>query len=671
MTKFLSELNPPQRRAVTVTEGPVLILAGAGSGKTRVITRRIAHLIAGAFATPQEILAVTFTNKAAEEMRERVADLVGTTAARDISISTFHAYCLRVLRRDIEQLGYRKNFTIYTESDARAVLRRVTDELGDRQARFSPALFHNAISLRKNAGETPESLKKRPLQTETDEKYEARLGDVYERYQSALRAANSLDFDDLLLHTLQLWRTHPEALARACSQFRYIMVDEYQDTNRLQYELLSLLCAEHRNLCVVGDDDQSIYGWRGAQARNILDFEKDFPEATIITLEENYRSTTTILDAANAVIAGNTARRPKKLWSKMGKGRVLDWFVVGDEEDEAREAASWLQHIMRHTGARYGDFAVLYRSNIQSRPFELAFRQAGIPYVVIGGQDFFERAEVKDIISYLKVMANPRDEAALLRIVNMPRRGIGDVLLHQAHDVCRAERCTVSKALWRLLERGAITGRSAQGVRTFLGLLQTYRKRFRAANASLRSIAQELVVAIDYAGEIERMSKNREQAMMRQDNVEMVLQAIEQYEKETDRPSLSDFLDRTHLDNDGLNDKKQRDITHMTRLMTIHSAKGLEFPFVFIVGLVDGLLPHEQSVKEGNLEEERRLFYVALTRGRRHVTLFETLTRLRNGRERTCKTSRFLLEIPEALRRQHVRAAPEIMTNNDFRSPQR
>ncbi len=669
MSSFLSTLNEPQRCAVAATGGPVLVLAGAGSGKTRVITRRIAHLIASKCAAPEQVLAVTFTNKAAEEMRARVAELVGATAAQTITISTFHAYCLGVLRRDIEYLGYRKNFTIYTESDARALLRRVTDELGERRDRFSPALFHSAISLRKNAGETPESLKKRPLRTATEEKYETRLGDVYERYQSALRAANSLDFDDLLLHTLHLWRAHPEALARARGQFQYIMVDEYQDTNRLQYELLTLLSAEHRNLCVVGDDDQSIYGWRGAQARNILDFEKDYPEATIITLEQNYRSTTTILDAANAVIQKNTARRPKKLWSALGKGRALDWFVVADEEAEAREATSWLQHVMRRTGAGYGDFAVLYRSNIQSRPFELAFRQAGIPYVVIGGQDFFERAEVKDIISYLKVMANPRDEAALLRIVNMPRRGIGDGLLHQAHDLCRAERCSVGKALWLLLERGAISGRSAHGVRAFLRLLTTYRKRFREPGAPLRATTQELIGAIHYADEIDRMSKSREQAMMRLENVELVLQAIEQYENEFVRPSLSGFLDQTHLDSNSAGDSKQRDTGAAARLMTIHSAKGLEFPFVFIVGLEDGLLPHEQSAKEGNLEEERRLFYVALTRGRRHVSLFECLSRTRNGRERPCKTSRFLAEIPETLVKKHIRAAPEMMAHSAPKSP--
>ncbi len=661
MDGLLSGLNPAQRRAVETTEGPVLVLAGAGSGKTRVITRRIAWLIARELARPSEILAVTFTNKAAAEMRERVAELTGSAFAKEIVISTFHAFCLSVLRRDIERLGYRKNFTIYSESDARALLRRVTDELSDRQARFSPAIFHSAISLRKNAGETPETLRARPLRNATEEKYEARLGDVYERYQSGLRAANSLDFDDLLLCTLQLWRRHPEAIAEARARFRYVLVDEYQDTNRLQYELLTLLTEEHHNLCVVGDDDQSIYGWRGAEARHILNFEKDFPEATIITLDQNYRSTETILKAANSVIANNSTRRHKQLWSSLGKGRALEWFVTANEEAEAREAARWIRHIMRRTGARYGDFAVLYRSNMQSRPFELAFRQAGIPYVVIGGQDFFERAEVKDVVSYLKICANPRDESAFLRVVNMPRRGIGDAVLHQAHDICRLERCSLGKALAKMIEHGSAPMRSAQGIREFLALLQRFRARFKRPDAPLRKIVEELIIAIDYAGELERMSKNREQAMARLDNIEVVLQAVEQYEKEAQTPSLSGFLDQTHLDADPIRERKENNGNTKARLMTIHSAKGLEFPFVFIVGVEEGLLPHEQSVKEGNLEEERRLFYVALTRGRRHVSLFEALSRTRNGRECPRKTSPFVKEIPADLLKRRVCAVSDGM----------
>lgn len=661
MEGLLAGLNDAQRRAVETTEGPMLVLAGAGSGKTRVITRRIAYLICAGRAQPCEIMAVTFTNKAAAEMRERVGQLVGASRAREIVISTFHAFCLSVLRRDIDRLGYRKNFTIYSEGDARALLRRVTDELGGRSDRYSPALFYSAISLRKNAGETPETLRARPLRTATDEKYASRLGDVYERYQSGLRAANSLDFDDLLLYTLHLWRGHPDALAVLRSRFRYVMVDEYQDTNRLQYELLALLTEERRNLCVVGDDDQSIYGWRGAEARHILNFQKDYPETTLITLDRNYRSTDTILKAANSVIQHNGARHAKRLWSTLGKGRAIDWFVTADETAEAGEAARWLRHIMRRTGARYGDFAVLYRSNVQSRPFEMAFRQSGIPYVVVGGQDFFERAEVKDIVAYLKILANPRDEAAFLRVVNMPRRGIGDAVLHQVHDICRAEHCSLGNALSRMLERGSVTARSARGIREFLGLLQQYRRRFKHPGASLRKTTEELVIAIDYAGEIDRMSKNREQAAARMDNVEVVLQAIAQYEGAAAKPSLAGFLDQTHLDSEPLRDRDANHETGKTRLMTIHSAKGLEFPFVFIVGVEAGLLPHEQSVKEGNLEEERRLFYVALTRARRHVSLFEALSRSYNGRERPCTTSPFILEIPPELLKKRVRAAREMM----------
>ncbi|HOF39956.1 MAG TPA: UvrD-helicase domain-containing protein, partial [Candidatus Hydrogenedentes bacterium] len=433
MNAFLAGLNPAQREAVTHTEGPVLILAGAGSGKTRVITQRIAHILARGIAQPGEILAVTFTNKAAGEMRERVAALTGAQAARDLVISTFHSFCLRVLRAEITHLGYRKDFTISSEGDARTMVRRLLDNLDGVRETFDPDSFLEQIGWVKNSGlfEVPENQPEGD--TDTARKYATWLPAVFEKYQSALRAANTLDFDDLLLLTLRLWREHPRILARYQKRLRYVMVDEYQDTNPLQYELLRLLASAHRNLCVVGDDDQSIYGWRGADIQNILSFEKDYPDARIVTLEQNYRSTQTILSAANAVIANNRARREKRLWSELGAGRPLDWFVTADEEHEAKMIVSWIQHIRDRTRAKYTDFAVLYRSNLQSRPIEIAMRQAKIPYVVVGGQDFFERTEVKDIIAYLRAVVNPRDEAAFLRIANMPRRGIGDATLHQVH----------------------------------------------------------------------------------------------------------------------------------------------------------------------------------------------------------------------------------------------
>jgi len=659
---YLEGLNARQRKAVLRTEGPVLVLAGAGSGKTRVITQRIAHLLDTGVAGPDEILAVTFTNKAAEEMRDRVAKVVGRDRAARIAISTFHAFCVRVLREHADHLGYRRTFTIATESDGRILLRRVLEDV-ERGEAFSPALFQAAISLQKNAGETPERGRPKAKRkgAETDAKYGRHLPDVFERYQSALRAANSLDFDDLLLCTLRLWREHPRILAACQQRFRYILVDEYQDTNRVQYELLRLLAAKHRNLCVVGDDDQSIYGWRGADTRNLIEFERAFPDATVVTLDQNYRSTETILEAANAVIRRNAKRREKRLWSNLGKGRPIDWIVTGDDEDEARQAVAWLEHIRSRTNAPYASFAILYRSNVQSRPFELALRQAGVPYVVIGGQEFFDRAEVKDIVSYLKVIANPRDEAAFLRIVNMPRRGIGDTTLHALHELCRRERLSFGKGIAEMLKRELAPQQAKEGLRRFLGILQHFRARFREGPGGLRERAEELVDAIGYCKEIDRSCRNRDQAESRRMNVEYVLRAIGDYESRADRPTLAGFLDESSLTSDadrmGREDRRRQGVT----LMTIHSAKGLEFPFVFIAGLEEGLLPHEKSLNDDALDEERRLFYVALTRARRHVTLFEALSRVRNGRDRLCKSSRFLADIPEGLVRKHVRAARDMV----------
>jgi len=668
-TAHLHGLNPRQREAVLQTEGPVLVLAGAGSGKTRVITQRIAHLLASGRGAPASILAVTFTNKAADEMRERVAKVVGQERAARITIATFHSFCVRVLREHADQVGYRRTFTIATESDGRILLRRVLED-ADRGETFSPALFQAAISLHKNSGTAlgkarPKAKQKVPA---TQEKYRQHLPDVFERYQSALRAANSLDFDDLLLMTLQLWREHPRILAAYQQRFHYVMVDEYQDTNRVQYELLRLLVEKHRNLFVVGDDDQSIYGWRGADVRNLLEFERDFPEATIVTLDQNYRSTVTILNAANAVIRHNVKRREKQLWSNLGEGRPIDWIVTGNEEDEARRSAAWLGHIRSRTKAPYASFAVLYRSNLQSRPFEVAFRQAGIPYVVVGGQEFFERAEVKDIVSYLKVAANPHDEAAFLRVVNMPRRGVGDATLHALHDLCRRERLSFGNGIAALLKRGLAPPQAQEGLRQFLGLVQHFRARFREGGG-LRAIAEELVEATGYCAEIGRTCGNREQADNRRMNIDYVLQAIGDYEARADRPTLAGFLDESSLNSDAdrlsREDRKRQGVT----LMTIHSAKGLEFPFVFIVGVEEGLLPHDKSLNENTLDEERRLFYVALTRARRHVTLFEALSRSRHGKVRPCKTSRFLQDIPEELIRKRVFAVRDAATASAASEP--
>lgn len=661
---FADGLNPRQREAVLTTEGPVLVLAGAGSGKTRVITRRIAHILANRLATPEEVLAVTFTNKAAGEMRERVGELVGKDTAKQVCISTFHSFCLKVLREHIEQLGYRKNFSIAGEGDVRTLLRRVVDDLNEKDKRYSPGEFQAAISLFKNTRPEKEAPTPGPVEKESEEKYAENLPHVIAAYQSALQAANSVDFDDLLLLTLKLWRDFP-AVHRACQQmFRYVMVDEYQDTNRVQYDLVRMLVEEHRNLCVVGDDDQSIYRWRGADPRMILDFDRHFPGAHVITLDQNYRSTNSILRAANGVIKNNQSRREKQLWSELGDGRAIDHYLVANEEAEAAEAVSRLQYIHAKSGAKYSDFALLYRSNLQSKPLELAFRTAGIPYVVVGGQDFFERAEVRDVVSYLKIIANPRDEAAFLRVVNMPRRGIGDTTLHAVHALCRTEKLSLGKAMAEALKRGDTPAQAKDGIRRFLDLLTRFRERFKKGDGTLRGIVEDLVLEIDYRGELERTAKNREHAHNRWLNVESVIDAIGAYEATTEKPSLLDFLDKTHLNtDDAAFSKKERRATGVT-LMTIHSAKGLEFPFVFIMGCEQGLLPHGKSMLEGGLEEERRLFYVALTRGKRYVALFEALLRKRGENERPTETSQFLREIPDELLKTQARASRDMLAQH-------
>ena len=663
VTDFLDGLNPQQRSAAMTTEGPVLVLAGAGSGKTRVITRRIAHILANRLAEPSQILAVTFTNKAAEEMRGRVGELIGKEAAKQVCISTFHSYCLRVLRLHIEHIGYRRNFTIAGEGDVRTLLRRVVDDLNRQDKRYDPNEFQSAISLFKNTQPERSAPKPGPVENETQEKYDESLPVVIEAYQSALRAANSVDFDDLMLLTLKLWRDFPAVLKACQDEFRYVMVDEYQDTNKVQYDLVRALVEEHRNVCVVGDDDQSIYRWRGADPRIILDFDKHYPGATVVTLDQNYRSTNTILRAANAVIRNNSSRHDKSLWSELGEGRPLDHFVVVDDEAEALEAVTRLKHIHAKSGMKYSDFAILYRSNLQSRPLELAFRLAEIPYVVVGGQDFFERAEVRDVISYLKIIANPRDEPAFLRVVNMPRRGIGDSTLHTVHELCRTERLSLGKAMAEALKRGDTPPQAKEGIRKFLDLLTRFRERFKQPGATLQGLVEDLVIDINYRAALDSAAKNPEQAHNRWLNVEAVIEAIGAYEASAENPSLTEFLDKTHLNSDDRFSKQKRRATGVT-LMTIHSAKGLEFPFVFIMGCEDGLIPHGKSAAEGGLEEERRLFYVALTRGKRYVALFEALLRKRGDNERPTEPSRFLKEIPPELLKVQLRASRDMIAQH-------
>jgi superfamily I DNA/RNA helicase len=660
-----NKLNPEQQAAVMHVDGPLVVLAGAGSGKTRVITQRIAQLLRDGHAKPSQILALTFTNKAANEMRDRVSGIIGKDAADKVFLGTFHSFCLRVLRREIERIGYRKNFSVSSESDVRTILRRVLDDMDGVKDAFSPKIFLERIGTIKNSGDSsegPEQEEEKDSDTETEAKYRKWMPAIYEKYQSALRAANTLDFDDLLVKTVELWRKHPEVLTRYQNRFRYILVDEYQDTNAVQYRLIRALAGERANLFVVGDDDQSIYGWRGADIRNILDFESDYPSAKIVKLEQNYRSTQTILNAANAVIGRNKQRRPKKLWSALGEGRAIDHIVTADSESEADTSVEWLQHILQKSGGSFGDFAVLYRSNIQSRSFEIAFRRAGIPYVVRGGQDFFDRAEVRDILAYLRVIANPADEAAVLRVVNVPRRGVGDAALHHIHDVCREESVSFAKAMRLARDRGTLSTRAAQGIGEFLDLTSMYRSQFESGSRAIPDLVQGLIEASGYKAELRRLAKTPGQWIQRSENLDAVTMAAEQYCESTRKPTLTEFLDQCSLeppDNPRRTDNRDE---RSATLMTIHSAKGLEFPFVFIAGVEEGLMPHDKNVLGPGLEEERRLFYVALTRARRHVTLFEAIERDRHGRPRPTTTSRFLAELPEGsvnIRHRATRPEPE------------
>ena len=645
--EYLAGLNPKQRLAVLHTAGPLLVVAGAGSGKTSVVTRRIARLIAEGQATPSEILAVTFTNKAANEMRDRVANLIGERQASGATLSTFHSFCLGVLRQHIEALGYRKNFTISGEGEMQTLVRRVLGDLDGIHESFSPSLFREHISLLKGGSHTLDSLTPDKAEDATQKKYRTWLPEVYERYESALRAANSLDFDDLLRLTVQLLSEKAEVLYHYQTRFQFVMVDEYQDTNPVQLALVKALVEPHHNICVVGDDDQSIYGWRGADVRNILTFEKQFPDATIITLDQNYRSTEVILSAANGVISNNRNRRSKKMWCQNGPGREIDWITCEDDDHEAKTVVERIHHVRQKTGAQDSDFAVLYRSNTQSRPLEMALRQAGIPYVVYGGQEFYDRAEVRDIVCYLKVLANPRDEPAFLRVVNMPRRGIGDATLHAIHDICREQKLSFGNAMAEGLKSGKLHGPAADGVREFLGLMSHFRQQMRGGGLARHT--RELVRRIGYREELERTSKSPEQAALRWENVDAVIRSLEQYETSAPAPTLTGFLDESSLNTDTDRRSKNNRRDNAVSLMTIHSAKGLEFPFVFIVGVEEGLIPHGKSLRDDALEEERRLFYVALTRAKRHVTLFEALRRAKHGKERDTATSRFLKEIPPQL----------------------
>ena len=648
--KLLKSLNDVQREAVQHVNGPLLILSGAGSGKTRVITHRIAYLIKHHDVSPFHILAVTFTNKAANEMKERLDTLVEGSVSRDLWVSTFHSTCARILRRDIEKLSepaetegvspskkraYSRDFTIFDTGEQATLVKDVLRQLNYSDKQYNPRAILSLISRAKN-----ESISPAEYQKIADGYFESIVAEVYPLYQDALRLNNSLDFDDLLLFTVELLDKKPEVRQFYQNKFEYILVDEYQDTNRCQYELVRLLAGTKQNICVVGDDDQSIYAFRGADIRNILDFEEDYPNTRVLRLEQNYRSTQNILDAAWNVVQNNKARKPKKLWTEQENGEQITCYEAMDESDEAGYVGTQIED-WHADGVDYKDFAIFYRTNAQSRIFEEAFRAANIPYQIVGGVGFYDRMEIKDLLAYLRVMCNPNDSMSLRRIINVPSRGIGATTLERLIDFAAGEDITLFEAVQRVEEITAINRGIQSKVKRFATIFDEFDATALPADA------------LDYVLKVTGYLKNLEaqqtiEAQNRVENIEELISAVNQYEDDEPEPSLSDYLENVALIADI--DTMDTDSTDLVTLMTLHSAKGLEFPFVFIVGMEEGYLPHQRSMDtEAALEEERRLCYVGITRAMEQIYLLHARSR-RTFRDVEYRTpSRFISEVPEHL----------------------
>jgi DNA helicase II / ATP-dependent DNA helicase PcrA len=641
----LAQLNPEQREAVEHVDGPLLILAGAGSGKTRVIVHRIAHLIGEKHARPGEILAVTFTNKAAEEMRTRVERLLGGEC-RDIWLSTFHALCARLLRRDAPAIGLPREFVIYDSADQIAAVKQVMRELQIDEAYVQPRAALSRISSSKNRMESAETLLARKGNPR-----EEQIGRIYARYQQVLASNGALDFDDLLLRSVDLLKS--EAGKRYAGKFRYVMVDEYQDTNRPQYLLIRLLAAAHQNICVVGDPDQSIYQWRGADLKNILDFEEDFPDTTVVRLERNYRSTQVILDAASAVISRNLLRKEKRLWTERQGGDRITYLRAADELEEADFIARNARIAVREdSDAR---MAVLYRINAQSRVIEDALRREGVSYRIFGGVRFYERKEVKDALAYLKLMLNPDNDVSFRRVVNVPARGIGKTVMEALENVPAAEQAPLlaeaspgSASLWVRLERGLadnrFTGRQAASLRAFRELILALREM--AAREPLSTVIGKM---LDRSGYLQDLREDRsEESEARIENLAELVSAAREFETRQGDATLAGFVDQLSLLSDA--DEVQGSQDARVLLMTLHSAKGLEFPVVAIAGLEEGLFPHSRAnADDDDLEEERRLCYVGMTRAQDRLIITSASRRRVFGEYRNTEPSRFVDEIPQAL----------------------
>lgn len=659
--RLLNGMNPKQKEAVVCTEGPLLLMAGAGSGKTRVLTHRIAYLIEEKGINPWNILAITFTNKAAKEMKERVKGLMGIEG-EDVWVSTFHSMCVRILRRDVDHIGYSRNFTIIDSSEQLTLMKRVLKELNIDPKKYDPRSILGAISNAKNGLLTPAD-----YQETQGDFFTQVVGRCYEIYQKELRQNQCMDFDDLIMNTIRLFKENPEALAFYQNKFQYIHVDEYQDTNHAQYTLVNMLAARFKNLCVVGDADQSIYGWRGADMQNILDFEKDYPEAEVILLEQNYRSTKTILEAANQVIQNNRNRRDKSLWTENHEGPRIKYYRGQTERDEGQFVVREIQNQIANEGRDYGDFAVLYRTNAQSRAVEDILVKSNIPYTMVGGHKFYDRKEIKDILAYLSAIANPDDSISLERIINVPKRGVGPGSLDKLRQFAELHGFPLLEAAQNI-ELSNVTGKAAKELGKFGQIMAEFHQMI--PYLTITELTEEVLEKSGYKEELRIQNTLESQARL--ENLEEFLTVTKEFDKqyanrseeEGDAPEdkLSIFLNDLALFSDL--DNYEEETTQVT-LMTLHAAKGLEFPVVFLVGMEENLFPLSRSLmEESELEEERRLAYVGITRAEEKLYFTNAFSRTLYGRTQYNQASRFVAEIEsDLLEGTSARPAQPIQSN--------
>ncbi|MBX0359417.1 DNA helicase PcrA [Halobacillus sp. Nhm2S1] len=639
LNALIQGLNTEQREAVTHTEGPLLIMAGAGSGKTRVLTHRIAYLLSEKDIAPRNILAITFTNKAAREMKERVESLVGKDGEK-IWMSTFHSMCVRILRRDIDRIGYDRNFSILDSSDQLSVIKQVLKEINLDPKKWDPRAMLGAISNSKNELMTAEDYEK-----QAGNMHEEQIAQIYKGYQKKLRKNQSLDFDDLIMQTLRLFDEVPEVLESYQRRFQYIHVDEYQDTNHAQYQLVKHLASRYQNLCVVGDSDQSIYAWRGADIQNILNFESDYPKARTILLEQNYRSTELILDAANNVIDKNSGRKPKRLWTDNKGGEKIHYHQAGTEREEGLFVTDKIEDLVRQGKFRYQDVAILYRTNAQSRTIEETFVKAGVPYQMIGGTKFYDRKEIKDMLAYLRLIANPNDDLSFQRVVNEPKRGVGKTSMDKMLAYAADQDISLYEAAAEVDFVG-VSAKAAKAIMSFRKMIQNWAEQQEFLSAT--DMVQEVIDKTGYEEML--MNEKSIEAQSRLENIEEFKSVTKNFEENAEDKTLVAFLTDLALiaDIDSMNEDPSSDDT--VTLMTLHSAKGLEFPVVFLIGMEENVFPHSRALMdEEEMEEERRLAYVGITRAEKELFISHAKMRTLYGRTNMNPISRFIHEIPEEL----------------------